>query len=126
MYDGNYVIASKHARPWKKQLNLLAGYLYFYNPIWLAAAIWNRKTRVGLKPVWMQIIGMLGLVQTIRRTFTWSLRLMFGKIERLSHPPASAIPIRSLDELTARHTPISVTISAPVRNGRSVPLPVAS
>jgi hypothetical protein len=126
MYDGNYVIASKHARPWKKQLNLLAGYLYFYNAVWLAACIWNRKTKVGLKPVWMQIIGMLGLVHTIRRTFTWSLRLMFGKIDRLTHPPTSDIPIRSLDEITARHTPISVTVSVAKRKDKNIPVPVAS
>jgi hypothetical protein len=30
--DGNYVVASGHKRPWQKQLTMLAGYLYFYNP----------------------------------------------------------------------------------------------
>ncbi|MHC4904139.1 MAG: B12-binding domain-containing radical SAM protein, partial [Planctomycetota bacterium] len=29
MHDGNYVIASHHKQPWRKQFNLLAGYLYF-------------------------------------------------------------------------------------------------
>ena len=37
MYDGNYVIASVHPRPWRKQFNLLLGYLYFYNPVWFVA-----------------------------------------------------------------------------------------
>src|SRR5437879_8800908 len=32
MYDGNYVVASSHQRPWRKQLNILAGYASFYNP----------------------------------------------------------------------------------------------
>ena len=27
MYDGNYVVASSHKRPWRKQLNMLAGHL---------------------------------------------------------------------------------------------------
>ena len=31
--DGNYVVASKAARPWVKQLNMLGGYFYFFNPI---------------------------------------------------------------------------------------------
>lgn len=31
--DGNYVVASKHARPWVKQLNLLLAYTYFFNPL---------------------------------------------------------------------------------------------
>ena len=42
--DGNYVVASKHARPWVKQLNLLAGYTYFFNPLrMLLAAVWSKS-----------------------------------------------------------------------------------
>ena len=37
--DGNYVVASKHPRPWIKQLNLLAGYTYFFNPIRFLVAL---------------------------------------------------------------------------------------
>ena len=96
MCDGNYVIASHHPRPWRKQLNLLMGYLYFYNPVWLAVLLVRRKTRVGLKPAGMQLVGMMGLAQTVRRTFTWALRLMLGKIERQTAPPASAIKLRGV------------------------------
>ena len=39
MCDGNYVVASNHKRPWQKQLTMLAGYLYFYNPVWLIVAL---------------------------------------------------------------------------------------
>lgn len=98
MYDGNYVVASRHARPWRKQLNLLLAYLYFYNPVWLAAALWRRNTRVGIKPAGMQVVGMLGLVQTVRRTAGWAVRLAFGKVMRLSGPPVSTIPIRGAAE----------------------------
>lgn len=42
--DGNYVVASKHPRPWVKQLNLLAGYTYFFNPLrMLSSMIWSRS-----------------------------------------------------------------------------------
>jgi hypothetical protein len=34
---------------------------------------------------------MAGLAHTIRRTFGWAMRLMFGKIERHVRPPASPI-----------------------------------
>src|SRR5579872_2533197 len=37
--DGNYVVASKHPRPWMKQLNLLAGYTYFFNPLRMLLAL---------------------------------------------------------------------------------------
>lgn len=46
--DGNYVIASRHPRPWLKQLNLLAGYTYFFNPLRLAAALFWSKSRIPL------------------------------------------------------------------------------
>ena len=42
--DGNYVIASKLPRPWRKQLNLLAAYTYFFNPIrMLGSLIWSKS-----------------------------------------------------------------------------------
>jgi radical SAM superfamily enzyme YgiQ (UPF0313 family) len=124
MYDGNYVVASTHARPWKKQLNLLTGYLSFYNPFWLLVAMWNRNTRVGWKPAGMQVVGMLGLFQSFRRTSTWAIRLMFGKIERVTKPPATTIPIRSIEGTLPRHAE-SVTLTVPSR-ARRVQLPVAS
>ncbi|MEA2735103.1 MAG: hypothetical protein QOE14_1554, partial [Humisphaera sp.] len=113
MYDGNYVVASKHARPWKKQLNLLAAYLYFYNPVWLAVNLWRKNTRVGMKPAYMQMVGMVGLTQSIRRTFGWALRLMFGKIERQTVPPQTAVPMRSVvSGEVAMHAPVEITIHA--------------
>jgi len=39
MYDGNYVGRIRPQRPWQKQLNMAAGYLYFYNPIWFLVAL---------------------------------------------------------------------------------------
>ena len=42
--DGNYVVASRHPRPWLKQLNLLAAYTYFFNPPrFLAALVWSKS-----------------------------------------------------------------------------------
>ena len=84
MHDGNYVVASRHRRPWQKQLTMLAGYLYFYNPVWLVVALIRSKTPVAKKPAYLQIFGMMGLVMTIVRTSGWAMRLMFGRIERLS------------------------------------------
>lgn len=40
--DGNYVVASKHPRPWLKQINLLLAYFYFFNPLrMLLAMFWS-------------------------------------------------------------------------------------
>jgi radical SAM superfamily enzyme YgiQ (UPF0313 family) len=115
MCDGNYVVASNHKRPWQKQLTMLAGYLYFYNPVWLIVALIRDKTPVSKKPAYMQIIGMMGLVMTIVRTAGWTLRLMFGRIERLSHPPVSEIPMRAIDGAPASHDTSVTSIQIPIR-----------
>ncbi|MDK1032726.1 MAG: radical SAM protein, partial [Planctomycetia bacterium] len=44
--DGNYVVASRSRTPWCKQLNLLAAYLYFFNPLHLLVALLRPKTRI--------------------------------------------------------------------------------
>src|SRR5690606_26325410 len=98
----NYVIASHHKKPWIKQLNILLAYLSFYNPLWFLVAL-CRKSKLKMKPAGMQIVGMLGVTQNIRRTFGWALRLWTGKIQRLSAPPGSAIPMRSVDGGVASH-----------------------
>jgi radical SAM superfamily enzyme YgiQ (UPF0313 family) len=111
MYDGNYVVASALKRPWRKQLNMLTAYLYFYNPVWLAAMLIRKKTKVSHKAAGMQIVGMLGVMQTVRRTSGWALRLMFGKIRRLDAPPSSVIPIREIERpeppSTRRNLPVA-------------------
>jgi radical SAM superfamily enzyme YgiQ (UPF0313 family) len=125
MYDGNYVVASSHKRPWRKQLNLLAGYLYFYNPVWLVANLLRKRTKVSQKAAGMQVVGMLGLIQSLRRTSGWALRLMFGRIERLSAAPTTKLPVQSCDDAPPSHGPLELSISPGLR-GRAVRLPVAS
>jgi radical SAM superfamily enzyme YgiQ (UPF0313 family) len=103
MYDGNYVIASSTRDPWRKQFNILITYLSFYNPLRLVAALAGHRSRLGFKPAGVQIVGMWGLAHTVWRTFGWALRLLTGRIERLTSPPASTIPVRSPDGGPASH-----------------------
>lgn len=108
MHDGNYVVASTHPRPWTKQLNMILGYAYFYNPVWFVTNLIRGRTRVSTKPAAMQLIGMAGLLMTFVRTSGWVLRLMTGKIERYARPPGSRLPIRAVDGSRASHAPIPV------------------
>ncbi|MCP4593387.1 MAG: radical SAM protein [bacterium] len=103
MLDANYVVASEHKQPWKKQLNILAAYLYFYNPLRLAVALVWPNSRLYLADAGMQVIGMWGLVQTFRRTLGWAMRLMRGPIKRATKVPASRIPMRSADGEVSSH-----------------------
>ena len=103
MIDGNYVIASEHEKPWRKQFNILAAYLYFYNPLRFLIAMVRPKSGLYLFDSGMQVIGMWGLALTIRRTLGWALRLMRGNIKRHTQVPASRIPMRSIDGGPASH-----------------------
>jgi hypothetical protein len=70
---------------------------------------------------------MMGALATIRRTFTWAIRLMFGRIQRLTQPPQSKVPMRSVDGSLAHHaTFVEVPVSlSPKSRSRSLSLPVA-
>jgi hypothetical protein len=48
MKSGVHVIASRHPRPWIKQLNILAAYLYFFNPLRFLFALVCPKSRIPL------------------------------------------------------------------------------
>ncbi len=129
MCDGNYVVASNKKRPWKNQLTILAGYLYFYNPVWFVVALIRCRTRVAGMPAFLQIFGMMGLVMTIIRTSGWAVRLKFGRIERQSRPPVSQIPMRGVDGAPASHdaslTPIEVhrPLARPAARPRETAVP---
>lgn len=103
MLGGNYVIASNHPKPWRKQINILLAYAYFYNPVRFAIALVRPRTRLYLADAIWQAIGMYGLAQTLRRTFSWVFRLRFGKIRRHTAPPMNKIPMRAPDGSRAAH-----------------------
>ncbi len=129
MLDANYVVASKHEQPWRKQFNLMAAYLYFYNPLRFLWGIVRPKSRLYLADAGMQVVGMWGLGKTIRRTFGWALRLTRGNVRRKTAPPTSPIPMRGVGGEVASHalpgTPQGALIPLQVRVA-SVGDPVAS
>lgn len=133
MLGGNYVIASHHPKPWRKQINILVGYAYFYNPLRLLLSLVRPKTKLYFADATWQLLGMWGLAQTARRTLTWVFRLRFGKIRRKDAPPMSQVPMRSVDGSHASHAlPITVKLDpdesmadVPAKGQvRRMPLPV--
>ncbi|MGA3115239.1 MAG: radical SAM protein [Syntrophobacteraceae bacterium] len=48
MHDGMHVVASRHPHPWVKQLNILAAYVYFFNPLRFIWALFRSKSRIPL------------------------------------------------------------------------------
>ena len=133
MLGGNYVIASHHPKPWRKQINILIAYAYFYNPLRLLLALVRPKTKLYFADATWQVLGMWGLLQTLKRTSGWIWRLRFGKIRRRTAPPMNKIPMRAVDGSCASHA-LSGSIQSdsdePELNlpaaalGKSTPLPV--
>lgn len=122
MLGGNYVIASHHSKPWRKQVNILLVYAYFYNPLRFLLALVRPKSKMYLADAVWQVLGMWGLSQTVRKTFTWALRLRFCTIRRKNAPPMNKIPMRSVDGLCASHAlPVPVQLGGVER----MPLPTA-
>jgi len=126
MGDGNYVVASSHKEPWRKQFNMLIGYASFYNPLRLVATLVGKKSKLRDKVAGMQVVGMLGLIQTVRRTAFWAIRLMCGSIEKTTESPRSAIPMRSVSGETGCHAPMNITPVPLARGRRPISLPIAS
>ncbi|MCO6435502.1 MAG: radical SAM protein [Phycisphaerae bacterium] len=133
MLGGNYVVASRHRRPWRKQINILLAYAYFYNPMRLLRSLVRPVTRLHFADAIWQVLGMWGLAQTARKTFGWALRLRFGKIRRKTAVPVNSIPMRAVDGSGASHaipvTPATRGTRAecpagPVDSEASTPLPV--
>ncbi len=101
---GNHVIASRYPRPWVKQLNILAAYVFFYNPLRLLKALVFPKNRRGhLADAGLQVFGMSGWVRNAWLTLPWLYHLTRGKIVRCTSMPASSIPFRSVDGGRAPH-----------------------
>ncbi len=121
MLDANYVVASAHKQPWRKQLNIMAAYLYHYNPLHLMLAVVRSKTKPFFGTAGLQMLGMWGLAQTIRRTIGWALRLMGGNIKFKTAIPRSSVPMRTVEGRPASHampgTPtaayVQMTVGAP-------------
>lgn len=92
--DGNHVVASRHPRPWRQQLNILQAYTAFYNP-WntLRAFLGIRGNPLWRKRLLFQVIGQIGLVLTIPRLLGWAWRLKRGPIEAYSGLQAARIPM---------------------------------
>ncbi len=85
-FDGNHSIATRHPHPWRRQLNMLASYASFYNPVNLLRAV-PKLDRLWAERLAIQMYGMWGLVKSMYLSRDWFRRLVTGPIERFSDLP---------------------------------------
>lgn len=92
--DGNHVVASRHARPWRQQIHIVQAYAAFYNPWNTLRAFLNlRKGPLQRKRLLFQVIGQVGLALTIPRLLAWALRLKRGPIDVYRGLQTARIPM---------------------------------
>jgi len=91
-YDGNHCVATGHPSPWRRQMNMLASYASFYNPLNLLLAL-PRFDKVWADRIAFQLLGMFGVARSIYESREWLVRLMAGPIERLAELPRPRFPM---------------------------------
>jgi hypothetical protein len=92
--DGNHVAASRHAKPWERQINVLRAYARFYNPV-NTVRILSRMYRDPLagKRLLFQAIGQIGLLMTIPKLLNWAWKLRRGPISTWDGLQRARIPM---------------------------------
>ncbi len=104
MLGGNYVVASRHPRPWQRQLNGVLAYAWFYNPLrFVKALVWPKNRKHGLYDAFYQVFGMCGLLWNLRRTPWWMWKLLRGPVVRASDVPHTRVLMMSPDGGPAPH-----------------------
>jgi hypothetical protein len=113
-FDGNHAVASNSAKPWRAQLNVLAAYTYFYNPINFLRSVLRPANTMSLAGAQDQLIGMLGLAKTAWESSRWAFRLWRGPITRRMTPPGPQKPMVDVSIESCRETEeFTPQISAP-------------
>ncbi len=121
MVDGNYVIAAESDRIWRKQLNLMVAYLYFFNPLRLLVSLVRPGSRMYGANFGFQATGIIALAKTIYRTTGWMLGLRRGPIARASQPPLSQLPMRNpAGDVAAHAIPGTGQAATPAEQPRDV------
>ncbi len=93
-FDGNHVVASKHAKPWHRQINVLRAYATFYNPLNTMRAIFRlRRDSTSANRVLFQLLGQVGILLTAPKMLAWAWRLKKGPIDVYTGFERAKIPM---------------------------------
>jgi len=100
--DGNHVAASRHAKPWQRQMNILRAYASFYNPVNVLRIlgsgglgfVFSRPGRSLVRErLLFQVVGQIGLVMSLPKLFAWARKLKRGPVETWDGLQHARIPM---------------------------------
>jgi radical SAM superfamily enzyme YgiQ (UPF0313 family) len=99
-YDGNRVIATGDPEPWRLQLNLIAAYATFYNPVNFLKRMFDYKAEHWfMRPdgAFFQGVGNAALLKTVWEMGKWAYKVWRGPVERWSEFRPARLPIVTRD-----------------------------
>jgi radical SAM superfamily enzyme YgiQ (UPF0313 family) len=91
-FDGNHSIATHHASPLARQLNVFAAYAAFYNPVNIVRAALTPDS-LWLYRMIFQLFGTLGVFKSLKQNLPWISRLARGPIEKSTVVPRPKFPV---------------------------------
>ncbi len=101
--DGNHVILAGRVPPWRRQLELLAGYAAFYNPWNLIRAL-KKGSRLRRRRFGYQIAGNIATAWTAWKFLPYVFRLLTSRFHFYrAAPPLETVPVRVPAGGFARH-----------------------
>ncbi|UCG16556.1 MAG: radical SAM protein, partial [Phycisphaerales bacterium] len=92
-FDGNHVVASSLAEPWRTQLNVVLAYAAYYNPVNLIRSVVRPSNSLFLAGAYDQVIGQIGLCRTAVQFGRWAFDLWRGPITRKVAAPGPKTPM---------------------------------
>ena len=92
LFDGNHCVATSDDKPWKKQLNMLASYACFHNPLSLFRDLLKFDSLWSYR-LFFQSLGNFSVVRSLLKDRGWICRLTWGKAERFAKPPEAKFPL---------------------------------
>ncbi|MFQ5730556.1 MAG: B12-binding domain-containing radical SAM protein [Planctomycetaceae bacterium] len=91
--DGNHVVASRHDRPWVRQLQLWAAYYSYYNPVNLMRTIFSDlRQKFNRRRLKWQTLGNSMFVPTLMKMLPYTIRLSRG-VEKHAGTPDRCLPM---------------------------------
>ena len=93
-HDGNHVVATRHKRPWLRQMQLWMAYWAFYNPINFARTLFKdlRKKHERRRLKW-QVIGGSMLIPSTLKSLAWAIRLVLRPVKKHATTPLRGLPM---------------------------------
>jgi radical SAM superfamily enzyme YgiQ (UPF0313 family) len=119
-FDGNHVVVAGRQPLWMRQLELLLGYLSFYNPINLFRSLRQDDSPLREKRITYQIAGFIAALWTVWVAVPYLLRLLLRRPQFHAGPiPQSTVPVRQASGSFSR-LPENVIphVAEPHRHGR--------